>query len=345
VTLNVEVPLLLSGDIEYEWSTAVISGTNTGRGQGVYGSGGSNGAGVSGYNDYSNAWGYLASATYGVRGIYDTPWGNIGMLGSSDWGVYGIHQGSGNYGLLGDNNYGVFGCSESNYGVRATSTSNYALYATSTSSTAVRAVRTGGGDWAGRFGGNVEVTGTLSKGGGSFKIDHPLDPENKYLCHSFVESPDMMNIYNGNIALDKNGEAWVELPVWFESLNNDFRYQLTAIGAPGPNLYISQKIVQNRFKIAGGSAGMEVSWQVTGVRHDPFAETHRIVVEVEKTGQERGKYLYAREYGMPENMAVDYEEIQKLEEEMKTMGNRQRIEQEKIKAENERFKSLQEQHK
>lgn len=47
--------------------------------------------------------------------------------------------------------------------------------------------------------GNVAVQNTLSKGGGSFKIDHPLDPENKYLYHSFVESPDMMNVYNGNI--------------------------------------------------------------------------------------------------------------------------------------------------
>ena len=45
--------------------------------------------------------------------------------------------------------------------------------------------------------GNLDVTGTISKGGGTFKIDHPLDPTNKYLYHSFVESPDMMNIYNG----------------------------------------------------------------------------------------------------------------------------------------------------
>lgn len=60
---------------------------------------------------------------------------------------------------------------------------------------------------AGRFNGDVTVTGNLAKGGGLFVIDHPLDPKNKYLYHSFVESPDMMNIYNGNVELDGKGEA------------------------------------------------------------------------------------------------------------------------------------------
>ena len=59
--------------------------------------------------------------------------------------------------------------------------------------------------------GNLNVSGTLTKGGGSFKIDHPLDPANKYLSHSFVESPDMMNIYNGNAVLDARGEAVIQL--------------------------------------------------------------------------------------------------------------------------------------
>lgn len=79
---------------------------------------------------------------------------------------------------------------------------------------------------------NLTVDGRLTKAAGSFKIDHPLDPANKYLLHSFVESPDMMNIYNGEVALDGLGKATVELPAWFEALNQDFRYQLTAIGSP-----------------------------------------------------------------------------------------------------------------
>lgn len=134
--------------------------------------------------------------------------------------------------------------------------------------------------------GNLAVTGTLTKGAGSFRIDHPLDPERKYLSHSFVESPDMMNVYNGNVTLDADGRATVELPEYFEALNRDFRYQLTAIGAPGPNLYIAEGVKQNRFRIAGGRPYAHVSWQLTGVRHDTYAEQHRIKVEEEKPQSE-----------------------------------------------------------
>jgi hypothetical protein len=141
-----------------------------------------------------------------------------------------------------------------------------------------------------RFSGNVQIGGTLTKPAGSFTIDHPLDPEHKTLSHSFVESPDMMNVYNGNAALDENGRATVKLPEYFEALNRDFRYQLTAIGAPGPNLYIAQGVVQNRFRIAGGRPYASVSWQVTGVRQDAYANEHRIKVEESKPAQsERGE--------------------------------------------------------
>ncbi|MFH1037638.1 MAG: hypothetical protein V1789_03080 [PVC group bacterium] len=158
--------------------------------------------------------------------------------------------------------------------------------------------------YAGWFNGDVNITGTLYKTGGSFRIDHPLDPENRYLSHSFVESPDMMNIYNGTAVLDGSGEAAVTLPDWFEALNRDFRYQLTPLGAPGPNLYISQKVSGNSFRIAGGTPGMEVSWQVTGIRRDPWAEDNRIQVEEEKPESERGSYLYPEGYGRPESNSV-----------------------------------------
>ncbi len=144
--------------------------------------------------------------------------------------------------------------------------------------------------------GNGGVTGNFSKGGGSFKIDHPLDPENKYLYHSFVESPDMMNVYNGIVILDVNGEATVEMEDWFDALNRDYRYQLTSIGAPGPNLYIAQKITGNIFKIAGGKPGSEVSWQVTGIRQDPFANANRISTVVEKEPFNKGKYVHPEAY-------------------------------------------------
>jgi hypothetical protein len=147
--------------------------------------------------------------------------------------------------------------------------------------------------------GNGYFAGTLSKGGGSFMIDHPLDPANKLLYHSFVESPDMMNIYNGNVELDENGSAWVELPDWFGALNKEYRYQLTPIGAPGPNLYIAQPVIENRFQIAGGEQGMTVSWQVTGIRQDPYAEANRIPVEVEKPVNQQGTYLHPEAWGQP----------------------------------------------
>jgi len=131
---------------------------------------------------------------------------------------------------------------------------------------------------------------------GTFKIDHPLDPENKYLYHSFVESPDMMNIYNGIVTLGKDGSAEVTLPDWFEALNREFRYQLTCIGGFAP-VYVAKKVNGNRFKIAGGKPGMEVSWQLTGVRKDAYAETHRIQVEEMKPIAERGSYLHPEAFG------------------------------------------------
>jgi hypothetical protein len=159
--------------------------------------------------------------------------------------------------------------------------------------------------YAGYFFGDVHVTGNLSKGGGGFKIDHPLHPASKYLYHSFVESPDMMNIYNGNVELDANGEAAVELPEWFGALNRDFRYQLTCIGGFAP-VYIAQKVQNNSFRIAGGQPGLEVSWQVTGIRQDAWANAHRIPVEVDKSERERGYYIHPELYGAPEERGMEW---------------------------------------
>lgn len=130
--------------------------------------------------------------------------------------------------------------------------------------------------------GDMKVVGNMTKTTGSFEIDHPLDPQNKILRHSFVESPDMKNIYDGIAILDTRGEAVVELPDYFEALNRDYRYKVTSIGRPAPELYIKSEVSDNRFVIGGGSPGLKVSWQVTGIRKDPFAETYPIVVEEEK---------------------------------------------------------------
>src|SRR6185437_3893489 len=129
--------------------------------------------------------------------------------------------------------------------------------------------------------GNLTVHGTIFKSAGGFRIDDPLDPEHKWLSHSFVESPDMKDLYDGVVVLDQHGEADVQLPAWFEALNKEFRYQLTCIGASAP-IYIAQEIHNNRFRIAGGTHGLKVSWLVTGVRHDPYAQEHPIPVEQPK---------------------------------------------------------------
>jgi hypothetical protein len=153
--------------------------------------------------------------------------------------------------------------------------------------------------------GNVDILGTLSKGGGSFKIDHPLDPANKYLYHSFVESPDMMNIYNGNVITDANGGAAVDLPEWFETLNRDFRYQLTVIGQFAQAI-VAGKVANHQFVIKTDKPNVEVSWQVTGIRQDAFANAHRIQAEVEKAPADRGHYLYPELVGASETARIGY---------------------------------------
>ncbi|HEX2897023.1 MAG TPA: hypothetical protein VHP63_03125 [candidate division Zixibacteria bacterium] len=154
--------------------------------------------------------------------------------------------------------------------------------------------------------GNVNVVNTLSKGGGAFRIDHPLDPENKILQHSFVESPDMMNVYNGIVVLDANGEATIEMPNYFEALNRDFRYQLTCLGEFAP-VFVKSKISGNKFSISGGKPGMEVSWQVTGIRHDKWADANRIQVEIDKDSRESGKYIHPEAFGLSTEKAIGYE--------------------------------------
>src|SRR5262249_46543603 len=154
--------------------------------------------------------------------------------GSLANGVYGISNNG--YGVRGNSTLGagVYGSSSSGDGVSGYSTgangvtgqtnsaTGYGVYgfATITNGIGIRGYSIFSG-YAGYFQGNVQVTGNLSKGGGSFKIDDPLDPANKYLYHSFVESPDMMNIYNGNVTTDSKGDATITLPDYFEALNRD----------------------------------------------------------------------------------------------------------------------------
>ncbi len=159
-------------------------------------------------------------------------------------------------------------------------------------------------NYGGYFNGNVNVTGVLSKGSGTFRIDHPQDPENKYLVHSFVESPDMMNVYNGNIVTDSTGTAIVQLPSYFEAENVDFKYQLTVIGTFAQAI-VAEEVQNNQFVIKTDKPGVKVSWQVTGVRNDKFAQENPVIVEEEKAPEDKGKYLHPQLYGLPDSEGIN----------------------------------------
>lgn len=173
---------------------------------------------------------------------------------------------------------------------------------------------------AGDFWGDVRVHGALLKSGGGFRIDHPQTPENKYLTHSFVESDDMKNVYDGVAILDASGTASVELPSWFQELNGDCRYQLTPIGEAAPDLHIAKEVTENSFEIAGGHPGLKVCWQVTGTRQDPWANANRIEVEEDKAEGERGYYLHPDLYDQPEEQGIGFaalpEEVRQMKQQL-----------------------------
>ncbi len=300
-------------------STGVV-GTGTGDGKA--------GTGVAGYGSYGvygvgNIYGVYGQGTSrGVVGYGD----NTGVVGNSPKvGVSGSGSIAGGDFSGGDNGYGVGATAGSSYlfnnlrsntsvGLVATAgkrvdlnnlfsiNQNVGLYATADDSSGRNPTAA---YFDGRVAviGNLSIQGNLSKSSGTFKIDHPLNPENQYLYHSFVESPDMLNIYTGLVTLDQQGEAVIELPTWFEALNRDFRYQLTCLGQYA-GVYIASEIKDRKFKVAGGLDGLKVSWQVTGIRQDEWAKAHPIQVEEDKTGPEKGKYLHPEVFGKPERLKI-----------------------------------------
>lgn len=251
------------------------------------------GTGVSGISQFGPGVTGISTSSTGVRGSSEYSYGVLGESINNN-GVYGGSVTSaGVYGTSADSS-GVYGYSERNEGVRGVSFSGTGVVGVSTEGS------------AGLFVGDVSVIGMINESAQAFIVDHPLDPENKYLCHSGVESSEMLNIYTGTVTLGEDGTALVELPDWFEAFNKDFHYQLTPIGGSSPNLYIKDEIAQNRFRIAGGVPNQKVSWLVTGVRRDPYAERHRIAVEREKPPNEKGLYLDPASYGQPQEKMVKY---------------------------------------
>ena len=224
------------------------------------------------------------SGAYGSNALYGLG-GNGDLTSTSSVGGSGILA-EGGMGGLQDGAGGIFyGGNHSTYG------DGILAYSGSANS------------WAGFFTGNVGITGITAGVASAFRIDHPLDPANKYLSHSAVQSPDMLNIYNGNVVTDANGDAVVVLPEWFETLNRDFRYQLTVIGQFAQAI-IGREVANHQFTIKTDKPGVKVSWLVTGIRQDAWANAHRIPVEEQKSAIERGHYLNPELYGAGEEAGI-----------------------------------------
>jgi hypothetical protein len=273
--------------------------------------------------------------TYGIYGrSYASSDGSIGVYGRSSYnnnygatyGVYGRSDGLepsasgpypvGVYGLAGNtsSSFGIGGYFESNapqgcgvegqnrfVGVRAVATGtvglNFGVAATTASAAGV----------AGWFEGDINVTGDIHKSNCYFLIDHPLDPENKLLRHTCVESPENLLIYRGTVRLSADGEAVVELPGYFEALTDEMQasVHLTPRGRPFLTGYDWQP-GYTAFTVYG-SPERQVSWMVLAQRDDPVAKQHmRPVVEDKGPDNkfcDRGELLYPSAYGYPEAMS------------------------------------------
>jgi len=299
------------------YSIGVFGQTNSTNGRGLYGHATAttgNAEGVIGRSDSNAGYGVegyttaTSGTTYGVLGEAFSPQG-YGVYGRAPMtGTVGVATSTSStaVGVYGNGTTGVYGESSAMngtgvYGVANNGSLAYGVWGFSTSG------------FAGFFNGKVQVTNHLRVGGNfsasgtkAFKIDNPLDPQRQYLYHYAIEAPDVQNLYNGTSVLDATGEAVVTLPAYFSAVNTgEFRYTLTAIGAPMPNLYVAQEVTGNTFKIAGGAAGKKVSWTVFAQRNDPWLRDHPATDVVDKPADEVGTYLYPQGYGQPASQGVN----------------------------------------
>lgn len=236
------------------------------------------------------------------NGIYSEATGGGGSAGY--FNGTGTSNGLAAYALTG---LGIYGQASSSYGIYGkTISTSYGGVIGVSSNNSIYGILGHANQYALLGSGDVYISGNLAKASGTFKIDHPQDPANKYLIHSFVESPDMMNVYNGNIVTDANGNATVQLPDYFLSLNKEFRYQLTALGTFAQAIIAEEVSAGNQFKIKTDKPNVKISWQVTGIRQDPYANAHRIKDVVQKTGAEKGKYIHPELYNQPTEKGIFY---------------------------------------
>ncbi len=276
------------------WASNYTNGATFG---GHFTCGSTNGVGVYGSNSSADG------STYGGKFTCDSTAGRAAYgrayaaTGTTYGGRFEADSAAGR-GVYGAAN--ATGTSDTPYGVRgycSTATAGYAVYAA----------------------GDMGASGTKP-----FRIDHPDDPENKYLLHYAAESPEVINFYRGTVVLDGAGEAVVSLPPYFAKINKDPSYQLTAVGAPMPMLHVADKISDEAlsageqagpgdvapvcsFRIAGGVPRGEVSWRVEAMRNDLRVRVRGAPVECEKLDPERGTYQHPEYYGQPAERGMDYD--------------------------------------
>jgi hypothetical protein len=238
-------------------------------------------------NSTTNSTPFVLTTTQGIGIVAHNESGDA-IFGSS------AAVGNGVVGFASTDGNGVLGLSASGRGVDGESTSGPGVYGTSSTG------------YAGLFQGNVHITGTCCGAiAGTYQIDDPVDPANQYLNQAAVAAPEWKNVYDGNVTTDAAGMATVQLPPYVQALNTDFRYQLTVIGQFAQAI-VARKIADNRFIIQTDKPNVEVSWQVTGLRNDPWARDHATPAEAPKAAGDRGKYVYPQGYDQPASAGIGY---------------------------------------
>jgi len=157
---------------------------------------------------------------------------------------------------------------------------------------------TGTNDWAVYANGKMGASGTKS-----FMIDHPLDPENKYLLHYSAEGPEPYNLYRGVVTTDGSGRAVVHLPDYFEAANKEFSYYLQPIGTFA-QVIVEEEVRNNEFVIRTDKPNVKVSWMVVATRDDPYVRYFWKPTVIEKSPEQRGKYLIPQVYGKDDSYSI-----------------------------------------
>ena len=128
--------------------------------------------------------------------------------------AYGVWARGNHTGGPGANNAIAYGgYFETQQGGSPTAATHYGIFATTNSPLGTR--------YAGYFSGNVTMTGSLSKGSGTFHIDHPVAPDTFDLVYGFAESPEYLNIYRLRVRLAE-GQATIDIDEYFGHMSGTF---------------------------------------------------------------------------------------------------------------------------